>query len=60
MVQCEFCLHYTGDTCTDPNGVKYGEFIGDSYEDIDCPAYFEMGFAGAMTPAFDDTFFEIF
>ena len=60
MVQCEFCLNYNGDTCTDPNGVKYGDIIEDSYEDIVCPAYFEMGFAGAMTPAFDDKFFDIF
>ena len=60
MAQCEFCLHYDGDTCTDPNGVNYGEEIVDSYADINCPAYFEKGFAGAMTPAFDDYFFDMF
>ena len=60
MVQCEFCLNYNGNTCNDPNGVKYGEIIEDSYEDIDCPSYFEKGFAGAMTPTFDNEFFDVF
>jgi len=60
MVQCEFCLNYNGDTCTEPGGVKYGEVIEDPYADIDCPAYLEKGAAGALSPAFDDQFFDMF
>lgn len=60
MVQCEFCLNYNGTTCTNPNGIKYGEAIEDSYEQISCPAYLEMGAAGALSPAFDDVFFDMF
>ena len=60
MVQCEFCLHYNGTVCTNSAGTKYGEVLEDSYEHINCPAYIDKGFAGAMTPAFDDYFFDIF
>jgi len=60
MVQCEFCLNFNGTHCTEPKGVKYGEKIENPYEEINCPDYFEDAFAGAMTPAFDDDFFNIF
>ena len=60
MVQCEFCLNYDGVKCTHPKGVKYGKPIKDSYEEIDCQSYLEKGFAGAMSPAFDDEFFDMF
>ncbi|MGC9307468.1 MAG: hypothetical protein ACP5FL_01675 [Thermoplasmatota archaeon] len=59
MVQCEFCLHYNGVGCTNPDGVKYGKIISDSYAEINCPAYIDKGVAGAMTPAFDDIFFDM-
>jgi hypothetical protein len=60
MVQCEFCLHYNSFECTEPNGVKYGQDIVDPYENIDCPAYLEKGAAGALSPAVDDIFFDMF
>jgi len=60
MVQCEFCLHYNGIGCTEPTGVKYDKVISDSYADINCPAYIDKGFAGAMSSAFDDYFFNMF
>lgn len=60
MVQCEFCLNYDGAKCIDPKGTKYGKEIKDSYKEIDCPCYLEKGFAGAMSPAFDDGFFDMF
>lgn len=31
----------------------------DPYEEINCPAYFEKGFAGALTLEFDDEFFNV-
>jgi len=59
MVKCEFCLNFDGIKCNHPKGVKYGKEIKDSFEEIDCPYYFEKGFAGAMTPAFDNEFFDV-
>ena len=59
MVKCEFCLNFDGIRCRNPDGVKYGMPIEDSFEEIDCPAYFEKGFAGALTPEFDDDFFNV-
>ena len=50
MVKCEFCLNFDGIKCRNPDGVKYGMPIEDSFEEIDYPAYFEKGFAGALTP----------
>jgi hypothetical protein len=60
MVQCEFCLNYDGIQCSHPDGILYRKQIDDSYREINCPAYVDKGFAGAMTPAFDDYFFDIF
>ena len=36
----------------------YGKKIGDPYKEIKCPEYFEDAFAMAMTPEFDDDFFQ--
>ncbi|RLF45457.1 MAG: hypothetical protein DRN29_06685 [Thermoplasmata archaeon] len=59
MVKCEFCLNFDGIKCTHPNGTKYKQEIKDSFEEINCPYYFEKGFAGVMTQAFDDEFFDL-
>jgi len=37
----------------------YGKKIEHPYKKIDCPEYFENAFAMAMTPAFDDDFFNV-
>ncbi len=60
MVQCEFCLNYNGDTCTDLNGIKYGEEIEGPMVEVDCPAYIDKGAAGVLSPAYDDYFFDMF
>ncbi len=59
MVKCEFCLYFDGVKCRNSDGVKFDKQIENSLEEINCPAYFEKGFAGALTPEFDDEFFDI-
>lgn len=59
MVQCEFCLYFDGIKCRNPDGVKFRQEIKNSFEEIDCAVYFEKGFVGALTPAFDDEFFDV-
>jgi len=59
MPQCAFCLNFNGTKCTNPKGVMYGKKIDDPYEEINCPEYFEDAFALAMSPEFDDDFFNI-
>jgi len=46
MVKCETCLNFNGIHCLEPNGLKYGEPIMDSLEEIDCPAYLEKALGG--------------
>lgn len=60
MVQCEYCINYSNGRCTDPSGIMYDKKIDDPYREIDCPAYIDKGFAGAMSPDFDDEFFDMF
>ena len=59
MVKCAFCLNFNGTKCTNPKGVMYGKKIDDPYKEINCPEYFEDAFALAMTPEFDDEFFNV-
>ncbi|MCD6512313.1 MAG: hypothetical protein J7K61_01750 [Thermoplasmata archaeon] len=46
MVQCAFCLNFTGITCIEPKSERYGKKIENPYEEIDCPYYLEKGIAG--------------
>ena len=59
MPQCAFCLNFNGTKCTNPKGVMYGKKIEHPYKKINCPEYFEDAFAMAMTPEFDDDFFNV-
>ena len=46
MVKCDTCLNFNGIYCLEPKGVRYGDVIADSLEEIECPCYLEKALAG--------------
>lgn len=46
MVKCETCLNFTGINCLEPNGVRYGNTIVNSLEEIECPCYLDKAIGG--------------
>ena len=48
MVKCETCLNFTGTICLEQKGVRYGDTIVNSLENIDCPCYLDKAIGGLL------------
>lgn len=48
MVKCETCLNFDGIHCLEPNGLKHGDPIIDSLEEINCRCYLDKTIGGLL------------